>query len=262
MFKLGKINRRTILDWITLGGLLIGLLALFALIYYQVRPLQLADIKVPVATDKSSYYPGQKIGGIFFGETFYDGNVKILREVFCTDYKGVIKPPAEAADGNFFDTQAKPRKLEGNTIPIGTLPDDVPLRSNCIIRFTNVYLINTPFGVRREPYEYYTQNFAIISKERNDQLDCEATGKSTEKCLNLSDKEKVVVEQNSSTQSNDNTFGGGTFNGGGASAPTSGDKTTVNNTDNSTTINNPPAEPVQPPQACTVDLLGVKLFCD
>jgi hypothetical protein len=45
-----------------------------------------------------------------------------------------------------------------------------------------VYNIQTPFGIRHEEYQYYTQNFSIITKERRDQLDCEASGKSTEEC--------------------------------------------------------------------------------
>jgi hypothetical protein len=121
VFNLNKIktSKRHIFDGVFVAIMVVAVLALAALVYYNVRPLKFADIKVPVATDKSSYYPAQPVSGIFFGETFYDGNVKILREVFCTNYKGVIKPPAESADGDFFDTLAKPRQFDGNTIPIG-----------------------------------------------------------------------------------------------------------------------------------------------
>lgn len=258
MFKGGKMktNRRKAADIVTLVGVVIGVVALVALLFYNVVPIKLADIKVPVATDKSSYYPSQQVGGIFFGETFYDGNVKILREVFCTNYKGVIKPPAEAADGDFFSTTAKPRKFEGNTIAIGKLPDDVPVGQNCVIRFTNVYTIQTPFGIRHEEYQYYTQNFAIITKERRQQLDCEASGKSTAECQ--ADNQSAVTGSDSNKTVTD--FGdGSSYSGGGAS----GSNTTTNTTNNTTTNNTttPPSEPVQPPQ-CTVNLLGIKLFCE
>lgn len=253
--------KRHWLDIITVGGVIVALFMLVALIYYNVAPVKLADIKVPVATDKSSYYAGQRIGGIFFGETFYDGNVKILREVFCTNYHGVIKPPAESADGDFFSTIAKPRVLNGDTVPIGTLPEDVPTGSNCVIRFKNVYAIKTPFGTRHEEYEYYTQNFAIITKERRDALDCEAAGKTTAEC-------QLSGESNdmNAITSTDNTFGGGSFGGGGASGGTQ--NTTTNNTYNNTTNNStttPPQQeqspPVTVPQECTINLLGIKLFC-
>jgi hypothetical protein len=206
-----KFNHRQAFDAITVAAIVFGLLALVALIYYQARPIKLADIKVPVATDKASYYPSQQIGGIFFGETFFKGNVKILREVYCTNYKGIIDPPKNAADGNFFDTSTKPRKLEGNTIPIGTLPKDVPIGSNCVIQFTNVYNIQTPFGVRHEEYQYYTQNFAIVTKERREQLDCEASGKSSKDCM---DATEVTPDGNAIT-STDNEFGGGVQSVGG-----------------------------------------------
>lgn len=257
MYRVGrmKIRKITLYDVVTAVAIMIGLFALVALLFFNVRPIKFADIKVPVATDKSSYFAGQSIAGIFFGETYYDGNVKILREVFCTNYKGVIKPPAEAADGDFFDTQAKPRRFEGNTIAIGILPADVPVGSNCVIRFTNVYNIQTPFGLRHEEYQYYTQNFSIISKERRQQLDCEATGKSTQECQAATFKS---ADGNAVT-STDNTFGGGSFDGGGASGGTTNNNTTTNNTTNNTTT--PPSEPVQLPEQCTINLLGIKAFC-
>lgn len=265
MFKPNKIKRikidhRKTFDAITIAAIIFGVFALLALVYYQARPIKLADIKVPVATDKSSYYPSQAISGIFFGETYYDGNVKILREVFCTNYQGIIKPPVEASDGNFFDTTTKPRKFNGNTIPIGTLPADVPVGQNCVIRFSNVYNIQTPFGVRHEEYQYYTQNFSIITKERRDQLDCEASGKSTEECLKTDNSDN----SNTLAPSSDNTFGGGSYSGGGASGDTNSNNTTTNNTTNNTTTPpaEQPAEPVTPPQQCGVDFLGLKLFCE
>lgn len=170
-----KTTGRQIFDVATVIIMAVALVLLFVLIYYYVRPIRTADIKVPVATDKASYYPGQEIGGIFFGEIYYDGEVRILREVFCKDYHGVIKPAAESAVGDFFSTQSKPHKLEGASVKIGTLPADVPIGANCVLQFTNVYTINTPFGTRQIEYQYYTQNFAITSKERREQLDNEAS---------------------------------------------------------------------------------------
>lgn len=256
MYRVGKMKIRkiTLYDVVTAAAILVGILALIALLYFNVRPIKFADIKVPVATDKSSYYAGQQIGGIFFGETFYDGNVKILREVFCTNYKGIIAPPENAKDGNFFDTIAKPRKFEGNTITIGVLPADVPIGSNCVIRFTNVYNIQTPFGVRHEEYQYYTQNFSIISKERRQQLDCEATGKSTQECQDaLSDS----ADGNKIT-STDNTFGGVSSSGGNSSdGKTQINNSTTNNTTNNTTTTPPP---VNVHEECTINFI-VKFGC-
>lgn len=262
MFKLGekiKKNRRHIVDGITFAGVILGVLALISLIYYNVIPLRLADIKVPVATDKSSYYAGQQVGGIFFGETYHDGNVKILREVFCANYKGVIKPPAESADGDFFSTIAKPRVLDGATVPIGNLPDDVPVGQNCVIRFRNVYDIQTPFGVRHEEYEYYTQNFAIITKERRIQLDCEADGKSTKQCEK--ELQGVSTDGSARTLGNDNLVGGGRDESNQTNNETntnSTSNTTTNITNNDTT---PP--PVTIKEKCTVNTLFglVKIGC-
>lgn len=255
MYKVGKMKIRkiTLYDVVTAAAILVGIVALVALLYFNVRPIKFADIKVPVATDKSSYYPSQPISGIFFGETYYDGNVKILREVFCTNYKGIIAPPKAASDGNFFDTIAKPRQFNGNTIPIGNLPADVPVGQNCVIRFTNVYNIQTPFGVRHEEYQYYTQNFSIITKERRDQLDCEASGKSTAECS----KSDNSNNSNTLSPSTDNTFGGGSFSGGGASGGTINNNTTTNNTTNNTTTTNPPAGFHQ---ECSIDFI-VKINC-
>lgn len=261
MFKSNKIKRlkidhRQAFDAITVAAIVFGLLALVALIYYQARPIKLADIKVPVATDKSSYYAGQQVGGIFFGETFYDGNVKILREVFCANYHGVIKPPAESADGDFFSTIAKPRKLDGATVPIGNLPEDVPVGQNCVIRFRNVYNIQTPFGVRHEEYEYYTQNFAIITKERRMQLDCEATGKSTAQC---EEELQGGSTDAASTLGNDNLVGGGSDNQTNTSETNNTSNTTTNNTTNNTTT--PP--PITLQERCTINTLFglIKVGC-
>lgn len=257
MFRLNKIKttKRGIFDSVFSSIMIVAVIALAALIYFNIRPLKLADIKVPVATDKSSYYPKQPVSGIFFGQTFYKGNVKILREVFCTNYVGIIKPPVQAADGNFFDTTTEPRMFNGNTIQIGDLPSDVPVGQNCVIRFTNIYNIQTPFGIRREEYQYYTQNFSIITKERRDQLDCEASGKTSAVCSASDNSDNA----NTLSPSTDNAFGGGSFSGGGSGGATNNSNTATKNTTNNTTT--PPSEPIQPPQQCTIDLLGIKLFC-
>lgn len=240
-----KINHRQAFDAITVAAIVFGLLALVALIYYQARPLKLADIKVPVATDKATYNPSQQVAGIFFGETFYRGDVKILREVFCSNYRGVIAPPKESADGDLFSTQSVPRKLEGSTIQIGKLPADVPIGSNCVIQFTNVYDIQTPFGVRHETVQYYTQNFSIVSKEERQQRD-------------ETNQQQNQLQQQELQQSGSTSFvGGGDDN-------SNQNNTTTNNTTNNNVVppsNQEPAEPIQPPQRCTVDLLGIKLLC-
>lgn len=155
----------------------IGILALFALVWLYVRPIKVADIKVPIATDQASYHPGEEISGIFFGEIYHKGEVRILREVFCKDYKNIIEPPESARHSNFYDTQSIPRKIEGLSVNIGLLPSDIPIGLNCVLQFTNVYEIQTPFGIRRIEYQYYTQNFSIVTRERRQQLDCEAAGR-------------------------------------------------------------------------------------
>lgn len=170
-------------DWgafvnaLTVAAFTIGVIALLALIWLYVRPIKVADIKVPVATDQASYYPGEEISGIFFGEIFYRGEVRVLREVFCKDYTNIIVPPETARNGDFYDTQSIPRKIEGLNVNIGVLPANIPVGSNCVLQFTNVYNIQTPFGIRHVEYQYYTQNFSIVTKERRQQLECEATGR-------------------------------------------------------------------------------------
>jgi hypothetical protein len=230
MYKLGKIKttRRQIFDAITISGIIIGIIALVSLLFYYTIPMKFADIKVPVATDKSSYYPSQEVGGIFFGEIFYNGEVRILREVFCANYHGIITPPDNATvDGNFLGWQSKARKLNGTTIDIGVLPEDVPVGANCVIQFTNVYNIQTPFGIRKEEYQYYTQNFSITTKEKRNAIESEA------------------AQKNAETNSSD---GGGT------------DETTNNTTTNNTT--NISSPPVNVEEKCSIDILFVKFGCE
>lgn len=256
-------NHGRFFDWLTYAGLIFGLLALLALVFYAIRPIKTAEIKVPVATDLTSYYPGQNIKGIFFGDTYYTGQVRILREVFCENYKGVIKPPAESAAGNFFASQAKPRHLEGTSVSVGALPDDVPLGKNCVMQFTNVYDIQTPFGVRHIEYQYYTQNFGIVTAQRRCELDRQA-GIDSGACARTSGEQTGQVSaaptQQDATQPAPTSVG--SASGG---RPSSSTTNTTNNY--STTVNNPPAQsepaqPVTPPaETCTINLLGIRAFC-
>ena len=262
-----RMSSGKLFDVATIAAVFLALCALAALIFYNVVPIKTADIKVPVATDKSSYYPGQNISGIFFGETYFKGEVRILREVFCKDYKATIKPPEGNAYGDFFSTQTQPRKFEGQSVFIGQLPSDIPIGLNCVLQFTNVYIIHTPFGERTERYQYYTQNFAIISKERRDQLDCEATGKSSDDCAaeikaKSGDAPASSTEPQSDITAPMNDDPPASFNRSNTQTPAqiTPNQTTNNTTNN--TVNNPPAEPApQPIEVCTVNALGIKLFC-
>lgn len=238
-----------ILNALTILAFSVGVIALIILVWLYVRPIETANIKVPVATDQASYYPGEEISGIFFGDTYYTGEVRVLREVFCKDYKGIIKPPVGASAGDFFTTQGKPRHLEGQSVVVGNLPADMPVGLNCVLQFTNVYEIQTPFGLRRIEYQYYTQNFSIVTVERRQQLECEASGRKD--CNYLTDSAKTNTSEPiaPSVQSSPET------------APS---QTTTNNTTNNTTINNPAVESEPAPryvEQCTVNLLGVKAFC-
>lgn len=222
-------------------------LSLIALMWYQLRPIRTVDIKVPVATDRSTYAPGEEIGGIFFGEVFYEGEVRVLREVYCSGYKGLIDPPENARNGDFYDTQSIPRKLDGLSVNIGHLPADIPVGKNCVLQFTNVYEISTPFGTRRIEYRYYTQNFSIISQERRDLLECEASGR---KDCNEPD---VIIQQvpvshgEQSTPETPQTTPE-------ATQPTQPAQRAEPQTER-------PSEPVTPPQSCRINFLGIKLFC-
>lgn len=165
MHKENKTNtiKRTILDFITISGITFGTIALIILILCQIYPIKFADIKVPVATDKDQYSPSQQVDGIFFGDIYYNGEVKILREIFCANYHAVIEPAvADDENDDFQLWQSKARKLDGVTVTIGVLPANVPIGQNCVIQFTNVYTTQTPFGIRHDEYQYYTQNFSII----------------------------------------------------------------------------------------------------
>lgn len=253
---LGWIKSRRV-DWgaifntLTILAFSIGVVALFALIWLYVRPIQVADIKVPVATDQASYYPGEEISGIFFGEIYYKGEVRVLREVFCKDYKNIIAPPPSAKNGDFYDTQSIPRKIEGLNVTIGMLPKDVPVGSNCVLQFTNIYTIPTPFGSRHIEYQYYTQNFSIVTKERRQQLECEASGRKD--CNYINDNpNQVLQEPEPSSQSAPDTR-----------QPNEPVINNTYNTTNNTTNNNPATQSEPAPryvERCTVDFI-VKIGC-
>lgn len=256
---LGKVT-----NILTILAFMIGVFALVALIWLYVRPVKVADIKVPVATDQASYHPGEEISGIFFGEIFHRGEVRVLREVFCKDYKDIIQPPTSARNGNFYDTQSIPRKIEGLSVNIGMLPTNIPIGSNCVLQFTNVYNIQTPFGVRHVEYQYYTQNFSIVTKERRLQLECEASGRKDCDFLgdDAGDKDDQPAETPQPQESVDSAVD--------TQAPQNVYYDNRTTTDYNTTTNEAPAEPSnptanQPPaprfeERCTVDFI-VRLNC-
>jgi hypothetical protein len=256
--KAHKVNWGGLLNALTVAAFTVGVIALFALIWLYVRPIKVADIKLPVATDQASYHPGEEISGIFFGEIYHKGEVKVLREVFCKNYRGIIAPPENARNGDFIDTQSIPRKIEGLSVNIGLLPANIPVGSNCVLQFTNVYDIQTPFGIRRIEYQYYTQNFSIVTRERRMQLECEASGRKdcnflfdssgntdTSTQPDAAPQEQESVDSARDTQAPQNVY-----------------------YDNRTTTDynetNPPAQAEPAPRferQCTVNFLGVKAFC-
>lgn len=237
---------------LTIAAFTLGVIALLALIWLYVRPIKTADIKVPVATDQSSYHPGEEISGIFFGEIHYRGEVRVLREVFCKNYHDVIAPPESAKNGDFYDTQSIPRKIEGLSVTIGLLPEKIPVGANCVLQFTNVYQIQTPFGIRRIEYQYYTQNFSIVTKERRQQLECEASGRKDCDFLNTTNEHpddvpnpQESVDSAKDTQPPQNVY-------------------YDNRSTTDYNVNNPPAQSEPAPrfeERCTVNLLGIKVGC-
>lgn len=257
-----------IADAVFIITMLFAALSLLALLWYNVRPIKTVDIKVPVATDRSAYSPGETIGGIFFGEIFYKGDVRVLREVYCKDYKAVIPPPPQARNGDFYDTQSIPRKLDGLSVEVGKLPDNIPIGKNCILQFTNVYDIPTPFGTRHISYSYYTQNFAIISKERRQILECEAQGRNN--CENEVAPEgtegflpsEPVTSPSATLHSPESPLSNEAPQTAQkpaetAQAPENGQRASQAPEQQETPRN----EPVTPPRQCTIDVLFIHLFC-
>jgi len=251
-------------DWgalvnaLSIAAFTIGLIALIALVWLYVRPIKVADIKVPVATDQASYHPGEEISGIFFGEIYHKGEVRVLREVFCKDYHGIIAPPETAKNGDFYDTQSIPRRIEGLSVNIGLLPKEIPVGSNCVLQFTNVYEIQTPFGIRRIEYQYYTQNFSIVTRERRMQLDCEASGRKDCNFLFDSGGNNETPQENENLPQEQESVD---------SAQDTRAPQNVYYDNRSTTdynVNNPPAANEPAPQfreVCTINFLGVKVNC-
>lgn len=254
--KKPKIDWLNLANVFTVAAFTIGIIALLSLIWLYVRPIKLSDIKVPVATDQASYYPGEEISGIFFGEIYYEGEVQVLREVFCKGYKNIIEPPASARNGDFYDTQSIPRKIEGLTVTIGHLPENIPVGLNCVLQFTNVYRIQTPFGIRQETYQYYTQNFAIVTIERRQQLECESAGR----------KDCDIAENQSEPAQDDQTTQSSPDSPEPSNANTPAPQQNIYNYDNSSTqINETPAHQPQEPAPryetrCAIDFI-VRFGC-
>lgn len=255
-----KVNWGGLFNALTIAAMTIGVIALITLIWLYVRPIKTANIKVPVATDQASYYPGEEISGIFFGEIYHRGEVRVLREVFCKNFHGIIAPPESAKNGDFYDTQSIPRKIEGLNVNIGLLPNNVPVGANCVLQFTNVYNIQTPFGIRHVEYQYYTQNFSIVTKERRQQLECEASGRKD--CNFLSDDaDKDVTLQEPETPSPQYSPESAPDNGNSQPTP----QTNIYNDNRSTenTNSNPAANSEPAPrfvERCTVDFI-IKFGC-
>jgi hypothetical protein len=221
---------------LTIAAMIIGIVALIALVYYQVRPMELVDIKVPVSTEKPTYRAGENVNGIFFGEVYYEGEVRISRDVFCAGYRAKIL--TDEGD-EIFTGVSRPVVLKGDLRTIGKLPANVPEGKNCVIQFVNSYDINTPFGIRHEERTYYTQNFLIISdRADSDQTDLEDDEIQTPRLFptpsEQEETDKKQAEQSQPTQQNQQP------------APEPQPQ---------------PAEPIQPPQECAIELLGIKLFC-
>lgn len=243
-----------LVNTLSILAIIIGVIALISLIYNYVRPVKTADIKVPVATDQASYYPGEEISGIFFGEIFYRGEVRVLREVFCKNYTNIIEPPETARNGDFYDTQSIPRKIEGLSVTIGLLPKNIPVGSNCVLQFTNVYRVQTPFGVRHIEYQYYTQNFSIVTRERRQQLECEASGRKD--CNFLSgDQERENAPQDTETPHEQESVDSAKD----TMPPQNIYYDNRSTTDYNETTVNPPAPKLE--ERCTINMLGVKLGC-
>lgn len=233
---INKSNAWRITDLFTLAAMAVALLALVALIYFYVRPVQTVDIKVPVATDKAEYYEGQEISGIFFGEIYWQGRVEILREVFCKDYRATIK--TDEGD-EIFKGVSNPVKLEGDSRRIGNLPAGAPVGGNCVIQFVNTYHINTPFGDRIISKAYYTQNFKVIEKP-SDSPDDQGSNDATSGVGGAQQEPAGVGGTQDTTEQTPGPRGPQ-----GPVGP-----------------QGPPAEPVQPPRECAVNFGPIHWFCD
>lgn len=160
---ISKLRRSTyfqVADWVLTTGVAVAALVLLVIGVYTLVPIRTARFDVPIAVTKPVYQPGEEVYGIFFGEQFYTGPIKVLREVFCKDYREFIDDE-DGDDDNYFDGQSFPREINGDTLRIGNLPTDVPRGNNCTIAFTTFYEKDIPFGTKKATNTYYTQQFTI-----------------------------------------------------------------------------------------------------
>lgn len=243
------INKSTawrVTDMVVIAIIILTFIALLVLVYYQLRPVQTVDIKVPVATDKAEYYAGEQVSGIFFGEVFYTGRVQIVRDVFCKDYTGRMQDNGDEV----FTGASVPMKLEGTSRRIGTLPNDVPVGLNCVIQFVNTYKINTPFGDRTISDNYYTQNFQIIARPQE-------PGPASEQRNDPQDG-VCCAEQ---PPTNPGGSGGSTLNGGGSNNGNPGTEVQEDSAEPVGASGGTVAEPA-PQRSCSVVLFNIMLLCD
>lgn len=237
-----------------LGIMLFAFISLIALIYFQVRPLKLVDIKVPVATEKAWYTPGERVNGIFFGEIFYTGRVQVYTDIFCAGYRA----PIRGDDGaTVFSGNSRPVVLKGDTRFIGTIPEDAPVGKNCVIQFVNSYDIKTPFGNRHEERAYYTQNFFIRDPNDREEDNAEPeSSRGTDASGERGTTELFSPEQSQPAPDDEN------FNEQTQTQPNRSQTSPPNQSQNTNDTPVTPAEPVEPPQQrCVIDLFGIRLIC-
>ena len=240
--KQAKIKAARFVEKAVLFVILLAIFAFAVLLYYFNRPVKLVDIKIPVATTKAKYYPGQMVGGLFFGEVYYNGRVQILREVFCEDYQETIK----TNDGDeLFQGKSTPHKLTGTARDIGLLPANAPVGENCVIQFVNTYCLKTPFGPDCREVTYYTQNFEIIDKP--------ADGSAAANADTATDSAQAKRESTNSKSSNNSA---GTAEGDRSPA----NSTTITN--NSSTVNNSNPLTNPPVTTCQINLLRIRALCE
>lgn len=167
-YSINRSSRLRIADRVTIGVMVIALIALGALVWYQVRPIKTLEVEVPVLIDKAEYGRGEFIKGTFFGEVTFTGPVTTSRRLVC----GNTQIPMENSNDldSFFDAVSIPRKLNGETITIGQVPATAPVGARCLIQMINVYDLNTPFGNRHLEKPYYTLSFIIKAEPAQPQV--------------------------------------------------------------------------------------------
>lgn len=246
-----KLTRRQWGDIITATTMVGAFFALAALIYYNVYPIKLVDIKVPVATDRAFYQPGDRVNGVFFGEIFYTGRVEVYTDIFCAGYRAQMR----GDDGKVvFSGNSRPVVLQGDTRYIGRIPDDVPVGKNCVIQFVNNYDIKTPFGTRHEERAYYTQNFYIRPAD-------DATQNQTQ----AENAAPTATVPSIAPEANRDRLYDAPPDGDAPMSPQSSvrNDTTVNVTPPSSSEENvEPSEPLARRDVCTVDVFGlIRALC-